>query len=159
MQPPSSRTGACRTHHHRVATTPEGTECCTTNGLAGLDIARTLQYCCVSYVRAHIASSDFPRLKSCLKFRKAASASIFEAFSLREAVATSLEKRWIRSEQGETHGPPRRQIRHHHRRGQRHRTRGIAIVHQGRRQTDRGRPRRRGEGHGRASAQGRRHGG
>src|SRR6266852_1479266 len=69
MQPLSSRTGAWRTHHHRVATTPEGTACCRTNGLSGLDIARTLQYCCVSYVRAHIASSDFPRLKSCLKFR------------------------------------------------------------------------------------------
>src|SRR5229473_1943702 len=59
MQPLSSRTGAWRTHHHRVATTPEGTACCRTNGLSGLDIARTLQYCCVSYVRAHIASSDF----------------------------------------------------------------------------------------------------
>src|SRR3954453_9289316 len=57
MQPPSSRTGAWRTHHHRVATTPEGTACCETNGLSGLDISRHLQYCYVSYVRVQIASS------------------------------------------------------------------------------------------------------
>src|SRR3954464_13674038 len=72
MQPPSSRTGARRTHHHRVATTPEGTACCRTNGLSGLDIARTLYYCRVSYVRAQIASSGFaPEIL--FKFRKAAS--------------------------------------------------------------------------------------
>src|SRR5580700_4615773 len=58
MQPPSSRTGAWRTHHHLVATTPDGTECCATNGSAGLDIAKTLQYCLMSlYVRARTVSS------------------------------------------------------------------------------------------------------
>jgi hypothetical protein len=36
MLPPSLRTGAWRTHHHRVVTT-------ALDGLAGLDIASTLQ--------------------------------------------------------------------------------------------------------------------
>src|ERR1700687_3861724 len=71
MQPLSSRTGAWRTHHHRVATTLAGTECCTTNGLSLFGIAKTLQYCCLSYVRPPRASSHFPRFKSCLKFREA----------------------------------------------------------------------------------------
>src|SRR5277367_4909359 len=50
MLPPSLRTGAWRTHHHRVTTTA---------GLSSLDIAKTLQYCLLwLYVRAQIASSD-----------------------------------------------------------------------------------------------------
>src|SRR5450759_1497123 len=50
MLPPSLRTGAWRTHHHRVATTPD---------LPGLDIARTLQYCSMwLYVRDRTVSSD-----------------------------------------------------------------------------------------------------
>jgi hypothetical protein len=36
MLPPSLRTGAWRTHHHRVATTSD---------LSSLDIAKSLQYC------------------------------------------------------------------------------------------------------------------
>src|SRR5258707_8340464 len=49
MLPPSSRTGAWRTHHHRVTTTAD---------LSGLDIVKTLQYCLTSlYVRARMVSS------------------------------------------------------------------------------------------------------
>jgi hypothetical protein len=60
MLPPSLRTGAWRTHHHRVATTPEEAAGFEAEAGTGLDIAKTLQYCLVSlYVRAHIASSDF----------------------------------------------------------------------------------------------------
>src|SRR5258706_730543 len=90
MQPPSSRTGACRAHHPRVATTAVGTACCETNGWAGLDIVKTLQYCLMSlYVRADIASSDFARLKCCLKFRKAASFDNYK--TIREKLMGRLE--------------------------------------------------------------------
>src|SRR5438309_514712 len=65
MQPPSSRTGAWRTHHHRVA---------IVSGLSGLDIAKALQYCSLSlYVRARIVSSDLA-FEILFEFRKAADA-------------------------------------------------------------------------------------
>src|ERR1035441_10278664 len=52
MLPPSLRTGAWRTHHQRVATTADWSM---------LDIAKLLQYCAVSYVRARIVSIErFP---------------------------------------------------------------------------------------------------
>jgi len=57
MQPLSSRTGAWRTHHHRVVTTPAFG---AATDLSVLDIAKALQYCSPSlYVRARNVSSDF----------------------------------------------------------------------------------------------------
>jgi hypothetical protein len=48
MLPPSLRTGAWRTHHHRVMITA---------GLSELDITKALQYCLPSlYVSVPIAS-------------------------------------------------------------------------------------------------------
>src|ERR1700730_7948503 len=45
----------------------------------------------VSYVRAQIASSDFARLKSCLNSARRQAQLFFDAFSLCEPVAASLE--------------------------------------------------------------------
>src|ERR1700761_3990638 len=66
MQPPSSRTGAWRTHHHRVATAPFG----TTTDLSVRDMAEAfhwylhgcshyywLTYSTVFYVSPHLAST------------------------------------------------------------------------------------------------------
>jgi NAD(P)-dependent dehydrogenase (short-subunit alcohol dehydrogenase family) len=91
MQPPSSRTGAWRTHHHRVA---------ITRGLSGLDIAKALQYCSLSlYVRVLVASSDFGSqrflsvdswaFEILFEFRKAADADAHN--TIREKLMGRLE--------------------------------------------------------------------
>src|SRR5712664_1073561 len=127
MLPPSSRTGAWRTPHHRVTPTAD---------LSGLDIVKTLQYCLTSlYVRARMVSSGSNAGEATWAFE-----TVFEiprnGKRPKRPTASAVAKRV----QEEIHGPPRRQIRHHHRRRQRHRARGVAPVQQGRRETDRGRP-------------------
>src|SRR5262245_2306866 len=98
MLPPSLRTGARSTHHHRVTTAEAFSE---------VDIAKPFNLVCCRCTSEHTS----PQVTSMC-------AAMFE--NLFENSNSAAWQAHATGTKGATHGPPRRQIRHHHRRGQRH---------------------------------------